>query len=416
MKPQVKLEALVRFSPILLVLAFSNSATAQSEVEGVVAGVVFDDADGDGRRGPGEAGLEGVVVCTRVGCEVTHAEGTYEVPVVPGTALVWVSTPGNRRAGAGFWRRVPADPFEWLVNIPLTAAEPASTFRFLHASDTHLDEESLPRFRKMREIAEARGVAFVIITGDLIRDALRVPAETATERYRLLRKEVDAFPVPVWLAPGNHENFGIERHLSGVPEDHPLYGKGMYRRFMGPNYYSFDFGGVHFVALDTVDIDDRWYYGHVDAEQLAWLERDLAHVPAERPIVTFNHIPLFSALVGAWGYYPPSEGDAPGSIIEVNGKPAYRHVVSNAQEVLRRFEGRNYTLALGGHVHAREEMVFGDARFQTRFHQTAAVVGPTGDDYGMELVSGVTLYTVRDGVVDDGEFILLDAESSASSH
>lgn len=408
----------MRFCPVVLVLAFSPLAAAQSEVEGVVAGVVFDDPDADGQRGPGDSGVEGVLVCTRVGCATTDAEGTYEVPVAPGTAVVWVSTPEDRRAPNGFWRRVPADPFEWLVNIPLTEAEgeSPSTFRFLHASDTHLDEESLPRFRKMREIAESRGVQLVIITGDLVRDALRVPAETATERYRLLRREVDAFSMPVWLAPGNHENFGIERHLSGVSEDHPLYGKGMYRRFMGPSYYSFDFGGVHFIGLDTVDIDDRWYYGHVDAEQLAWLERDLAHVPAERPIVTFNHIPLFSALVGAWGYYPSSEGDAPGSVIEVDGKPAYRHVVSNAQEVLRKLEGRNYTLALGGHVHAREEMVFGEARFRTRFHQTAAVVGPTGDDYGMELVSGVTLYTVRDGVVDDGEFILLDAETSASSH
>lgn len=406
----------MRFSPILLVLAFSTSVQGQSEVEGVVAGVVFDDADGDGRRGPGEPGVGDALVCTRAGCARTDSEGTYEAPVVPGSAIVWVSLPEDQRAPAGFWRRIPADPFEWLVNIPLAEAEPVTSFRFLHASDTHLDEESLPRFRTMREIAESRGVQFVIITGDLIRDALRVSPETATERYRLLRKEVDAFSVPVWLAPGNHENFGIERHLSGVSEDHPLYAKGMYRRFMGPSYYSFDFGGVHFVALDTVDIDDRWYYGHVDAEQLAWLERDLAHVPAGRPIVTFNHIPLFSALVSAWGYYPPGDGDAPGTVIEVDGKPSFRHVVSNAQDVLQKFQGHNLTLALAGHIHAREEMVFGDARFQTRFHQTAAVVGPTGDDYGMELVSGVTLYTVQDGVVDDGEFIPLDAETTASSH
>ena len=39
----------------------------------------------------------------------------------------------------------------------------------------------------------------------------------------------------------------------------------MYRRFLGPTYYSFDYGGVHFVALDTVDIEDRLYYAHVDA-------------------------------------------------------------------------------------------------------------------------------------------------------
>ena len=81
--------------------------------------------------------------------------------------------------------------------------------------------------------------------------------------------------MPVWSVPGNHENFGIERHLSLVSPKHPLYGKGMYRQRLGPNYYSFTYGGVHFVGLDSVDIADLWYYGHVDDAQLAWLRADL---------------------------------------------------------------------------------------------------------------------------------------------
>jgi hypothetical protein len=43
----------------------------------------------------------------------------------------------------------------------------------------------------------------------------------------------------------------------------------------------------------------------------------------------------------------------------------------------------------------------------TRFHQVAAVVGPApGAD--APAISGVTLYRVRDGRIDDGEFIPLD--------
>ena len=64
--------------------------------------------------------------------------------------------------------------------------------------------------------------------------------------------------MPVWSVPGNHEIFGIERHLSLVSPKHPLYGKGMYRQRLGPNYYSFTHGGVHFVGLDSVDIADLW--------------------------------------------------------------------------------------------------------------------------------------------------------------
>jgi 3',5'-cyclic AMP phosphodiesterase CpdA len=49
---------------------------------------------------------------------------------------------------------------------------------------------------------------------------------------------------------------------------------------------------VHFVGLDSVDIADLWYYGHVDAVQLAWLRADLEHLPAGTPVVTFKPHPL----------------------------------------------------------------------------------------------------------------------------
>ncbi len=400
----------MRFSLLVLVLAGPATTLAQARVSGTLEGVVFEDANRDGERGADEAGLPGVVVCSRSRCAVTDASGGYHVPVEPGFQVVWLRQPNGFRAAHGFFRRVPEEPSGAPVSFPLEKSGEVADFTFLHASDTHLDEESLPRFRRLRALCVERGVAFVLLTGDLVRDALRVDEATARERFELFRKEKEAFPVPVWVVPGNHENFGIERHLSGVSPDHPRYGKSMYRLYLGPNYYSFDFGGVHFIGLDTVDIADRWYYGHVDETQLRWLTEDLSHVSPETPVVTFNHIPFFSALVSAWGYYP--EGDAPGSVIVVNGKAQFRHVVSNFADVLKRFEGRNYPLALAGHLHAREELVLGDARFTTRFNQTAAVVGGTGEDYGMEMVSGVTLYHVRHGEIDGGEFIPLDTPAA----
>jgi len=400
----------MRSALIFLALAVSAPpASPQSGVEGHLAGLVYEDRNQDGSRDPGEPGIPGVSVCTRSDCGLSDGEGLYEVAVQPGYQVVWVSQPDGYRAKRGFFRRIPEDPFEWLVSFPLERAETVTSFSFLHASDTHVDAESLPRMQRLRELATARGVDFVLITGDLIRDALRVPEATARERFELFRKEKEAFPVPVWVVPGNHENFGIERHKSGVAEDHPLYGKAMYERYLGPTYYSFNYGGVHFTGLDTVDVDDRWYYGHVDETQLSWLEKDLAHVSAEIPVVTFNHIPFFSALVSSMGYEPESpESPAPGSVIVVEGEPQYRHVVSNFADVLKKLNGRSYPLALGGHLHGREEMVLGDPKLPTRFHQTGAVVGPGGDGYGLNLVSGVTLYRVKDRVIDAGEFIAID--------
>lgn len=398
----------MRSASIFLALAATaGPAFPQSGVEGPLAGLVFEDRNGDGSRDPGEPGIAGVVVCSRSDCAPTDAEGLYEVTVRPGYQVVWVSQPEGYRAVRGFHRRIPEDPFEWLVNFPLERVDAVTSFSFLHASDTHLDQESLPRIERLREIAAERKVDFVLITGDLIRDALRVGESTARERFELFRKEKEAFAVPVWVVPGNHENFGIERHKSGVSPDHPLYGKAMYERYLGPTYYSFNYGGLHFVGLDTADVNDRWYYGHVDETQLSWLEEDLKEVSTETPVVTFNHIPFFSALLTSMGHVP-DEGDTPGSVIVVGGKPQYRHVVSNFADVLKRLEGRSYPLALAGHLHGREEVVVGDPKIPTRFNQTGAVVAPGGVGYGLNLISGVMLYRVKDRVIDGGEFIAID--------
>jgi 3',5'-cyclic AMP phosphodiesterase CpdA len=205
----------------------------------------------------------------------------------------------------------------------------------------------------------------------------------------------------VWSVPGNHENFGIERHLSLVSPKHPLYGKGMYRQRLGPNYYSFTHGGVHFVGLDSVDIADLWYYGHIDDNQLAWLKADLAHLPADMPVVTFNHIPFVTALEGVNGY--TDDGPAP-TLIKVGGRTVFRHVVSNLKDVLAVVGSREWPLALGGHLHTRESITFASS-VRTRFHQAAAVVGPTST--AVPATSGITLYRVQNRVIDDGEFIAL---------
>jgi 3',5'-cyclic AMP phosphodiesterase CpdA len=245
--------------------------------------------------------------------------------------------------------------------------------------------------------------AFVLLSGDLVRDALRVPEAEARGYYDLLLAELARFPVPVHTVPGNHEIFGIERHHSLVSRDHPLYGKRMYRSYLGPNYYSFSYGGVHFVGLDTVDYDDLWYSGHVDSLQLGWLEADLARLPAGVPVVTFNHIPLVTAAETIDGFR--DDGPAP-TTIRIGGTTWFRHVVRNTPRVLA-ILGDRLELALGGHMHRREMLRYETAHGTRRFYQTAAVTGPEKGEGPLGIRSGVTLYRVRDGRVDDGTFIPL---------
>jgi 3',5'-cyclic AMP phosphodiesterase CpdA len=204
--------------------------------------------------------------------------------------------------------------------------------------------------------------------------------------------------------PGNHENFGIEREKSGISADHPLYGKQMYRHYLGPNYYSFTWGGVRFLGLDSIDVDDMWYYGHVDAAQLEWIKRDLAATPDTTPVVTFNHIPFSSAAerLDAYRDEPPAP-----TLITVNGKTQFRHLVSNTADVLAALKPHRLEIALGGHLHARETLEYRTDDGLLRFHQAGAVVGPSKPG-GITMASGVTLYRVKAGTVDGGTFLPLE--------
>lgn len=365
-----------------------------------ISGTVFIDANANGTHDRGERGLARVAISNQESVVATDASGTYRLPK-GANGIVFVSVPDGYRARGSFWRR--ASDTTSTIDFPLSPIARSTTFTFIHASDTHIAQAVLARTHRLRALADSINPAFVIITGDLVRDALRVGETEATGYYELFGREAALFRNPVWTIPGNHENFGIERSKSNVSATHPLYGRKMYYHYRGPDYYSFNYGGVHFVGLNSVDIDDQWYYGHVDAVQLAWLERDLATVPATMPVVTFNHIPFFSSSEILAGYV---DGPPAPTLITVNGKTTFRHTVSNAAEVIAVLNKHRYVLALGGHIHAGEHIEYESGNVRTRFNQAPAIVGPR-ISAGIQFPSGFELYTVRNGVIDAGRFIPL---------
>jgi predicted MPP superfamily phosphohydrolase len=386
------------FRCIGLGLAVLAACGLGAQNPGDLQGIVFEDVNGNGTREAGEPGIEGVVVSNQIDSVITTRDGSFRLDPNQGYGIVYVGTPASYRPHGRFWQRIPSDSNDPRVDFAMVPVSVPEAFSFLHASDTHLSEQTLPRMRRLRKVVEDVKPSFVLITGDLIEDALRVPEEKARSYYELYRREIDAFPVPVYSTLGNHEIFGIERHLSLVSKEHPLYGKEMYRRYLGPNYYSFTYGRLHFVALDNVDYEDLWYYGHVDAAQLDWLEKELSFLPAGSPLVTFMHMPLFSSSPTLLGYEDEM-------FIKVGDERLYRHTVSNPTEVLVRLKDYRHSLALAGHIHIREQLRFGSGSDRTRFHHVSAVRGPSRGNLG---ASGVVLYRVRGASVDEGEFIPLD--------
>ena len=378
--------------------ASSHSALAQATL---VRGVVFADANGNGVRDASEHGLRGVAVSNQETVVVTDSAGAFQIPMSQ-WGIVFVSVPSGYRTVGAFWRNAASSNAP--IAFALRAENQPRTFTFVDASDSHTKPETVDRIRRFRAMVDSLRPAFTLIAGDLVYDSMSQQDSTAMSFFDLVHGEIAKFAQPVWTVPGNHDHFGIIRSRSHADSANPMFNRGMYHHWFGPDYYSFTYGGVHFIGMNSVQRDDSAYYGRIDSVQMAWLTRDLALVPASEPVVTFMHIPLISAWWGLLGYIDmPLVSD----VVHINGKTDYRHVVGNVQEVLTALKGHNYPLAIGAHTHAAERLVFQTNGQMTRFEQSSAILAPA--EAGPVIVpSGFTLYTVHDGVIDAGKFIPLD--------
>lgn len=387
----------LHITTVLILSFFCNFTQAQQPIS-FITGYVFEDSNQNKIKDTGEPGIRGIAVSDQVNISYTDDKGFYQIRKTIGFDIVFVSNPDSYHSLSSFWKPVTTGSLDFGLikqSIPIT-------FKFIQASDTHISEASIDRMDKFRAIVDSVNPNLVIVTGDLVKDALRVSEPEATKVYELFKKESNKIKSPLWLVPGNHEIFGIERHLSLVSPKNPLYGRNMYRHYFGPDYYSFNYGGVHFIALNSLEFDDLYYYGHIDSIQLEWLKRDVANIPPTTPIVTFQHVPFFTGGLSM----SPYEADGLGRTLEkVKGSTQFRHVVSNALEVLEVLKGHNYPLALAGHYHYQQK--FSLEGLNTRFEQTGAVIGPSSLGV-ITMPSGVTSYTVTNGKIDEGVFIRLD--------
>jgi hypothetical protein len=383
----------------MLLLFSAALAFAFAPQQPPVSGTVFIDVNANATRDGGERGAAGVTVSNQEVVVVTDSAGAFQIPAGR-SGVIFVSVPDGYRSVTRFWRSTSDRD----MTFALQRTPVARAFTFVHASDPHLAPATVERTRRFRAVVDSIRPAFALITGDLVRDAMSQSDSLSRSYFDLVASEFRAFVTPLWLVPGNHDHFGIIRSRWQIDSTHALYGRGMYRHYFGPDYYSFTYGGVHFVALNTLMTDDSAYYGRVDQVQLEWLKRDLERLPRAMPVVTFNHIPLVSGYYNLEGYIelPPVS-----SVAKIDGKPVFRHTVSNVLQVLSALKEHPNLLALGGHTHAAEQLHFETTGMSIRFEQSAAIVGGGAAD-GFAIRSGFTVYRVRDGHIDAGEFVSLD--------
>lgn len=172
-----------------------------------------------------------------------------------------------------------------------SAGRPQDEFYFVQLSDAHWGFQGPPnpdaRGTLPKAVAAVNALPkppdFIVFTGDLT----HTTDDPAERRRRMaeFKQVVSELKVKtVRFMPGEHDA-ALDRGAA-------------FKEMFGDTYYRFDHRGVHFIALDNVS--DRGT--SLGAEQLAWLQAELAQLDPQAPLVVLAHRPLFP-LVPKWDWH-----------------------------------------------------------------------------------------------------------------
>lgn len=163
-----------------------------------------------------------------------------------------------------------------LLPLPAKGSDPASNgFTFIHITDTHIGSaagnKNTPRV--LQELLKNyRHAAFLVNGGDLTE--LGTPQE-----YAYYKELMAPLQMPLYHTPGNHESRWIDA------------GKSYFKKYFGMAYHSWNYQGIHFVALDSSMANGQ--HGHFEKQMLEWLKGDLAKTGKTTPVIIFTHHPVF---------------------------------------------------------------------------------------------------------------------------
>jgi 3',5'-cyclic AMP phosphodiesterase CpdA len=201
-----------------------------------------------------------------------------------------------------------------LSTVELAFADPAKNFTFAYISDSHIQHIKGSSFVNNWDRGLIRAVAetnmlhpkpdFVMFGGDLAQLGTKPELDHGAEM----------------LAKLNYKT-----HVVMGEHDYYLDLGEYWSELFGPQWYSFDHKGVHFVVLNSILTFDEWTFERwptdeermlqmagldnpngspfmVGEKQRQWLAKDLDGVAKDTPVVVFSHSPIQKIYKG-WNFW-----------------------------------------------------------------------------------------------------------------
>ena len=236
-----------------------------------------------------------------------------------GTGLVWTMAGG-----------VPTSKLFAATTDNMTRA--GGGFSFVQISDSHIGFNKAAN----QDVAGTLQIAIdkinaLPVTPDLMLHTGDITQSSKPSEFDAAAQIIKGAKVgETFYVPGEHDTSF---------DDGTIYMQRFGKNTQGNGYYSYTHKGVHFIGLNNSRQLDG--LGQLGADQLTWLKKDLASLPASTPIVVFAHIPLWM-VYPQWGW-GTSDGET-------------------ALGYLKRFGS---VTVLNGHIHQVVQKVEGNVSFHT---------------------------------------------------
>jgi 3',5'-cyclic AMP phosphodiesterase CpdA len=339
----------IYITTILLVFSTTHS-TAQINLQTIeFYGIVHENGKG----------IQGVPVTDGINIVLTDKEGNFELFSNTFVEFIYITIPSGynipiRNNSPHFFHHIQDKStnrqninFELKKSIinddrhtMIVCADPQVAFdEELPLLQTVIDD-----MKKLTSHDYPNSPVFGMICGDIIADIKNEP-----KFFSSIKQMFNNIRIPFFYVAGNH--------------DMDITGRSNYRSKktfednVGPSYYSFNRGKIHYVVLDDVFFTGKayGYIGYLDERQLNWLEQDLTLVPQRSTVVITLHIPTYSREARQGEY----------------AKEEINKVLQNRRALYKMLEPFNAHI-MSGHEHYNENYIINDHIFE---HVHAALCG-----------------------------------------
>ena len=251
-----------------------------------------------------EGPVANVVVSDGTEVTVTDDKGIYELKSAKKWGYVFISVPSGYEAAAEgvfpqFYQTLKgaADVVEQ-KDFKLTKVDGQDRYKLFLLGDMHLanrtnDAAQFTQFTTDLNayMAQHSGQKMYALTlGDMTWDLYWYKNNYALPQYReTINRQVKN--LQIYHTMGNHDNDFM------TTSDYDAAVK--YVDCIGPTFYSFNIGQVHYVVMDNIDCsaydgtDSRNYVKKLSNEQLKWLAKDLAYVDKSTPLIVAMHAQIY---------------------------------------------------------------------------------------------------------------------------